>query len=354
MKTWETYRRNRPERPRPIALVGAGGIARDAHLPAYRAAGYPVASVTDVDAARARAVATEHGVAAAHGDVRAAVASAPPDAVYDLALPPHVLEEVLEELPDGAPVLVQKPFGDGLDQARRLLAVCARKQLVAACNLQLRWAPQVLAVRRLVDSGALGEVHDVEVRVVVSTPWGMFPSVADHPRLELTMHSVHHLDLVRSLLGEPDSVSAASVGHPDKELSTTRSVVVLHYPGAVRAFVDTDHDHDWDGAHQEAHVSVQGTAGAVRAGLGVLLDYPRGRPDVVEVVHRDGAGWRPVPVAGSWFPDAFASSMGSLQRFVEGSSDELPTRAADAARTTALLAAAVRSAAEGGVRPEAP
>lgn len=354
MKTWQTYRRSRPERPRPIVLVGAGGIARDAHLPAYRGAGYPVASITDVDPARARALATEHGVAAAHGDVAAAVATAPADAVYDLALPPQALEEVLEQLPDGAPVLVQKPFGEDLAQARRLLAVCRRKGLVAACNLQLRWAPQVLAVRRLVDAGDLGAVHDVEVRVVVQTPWALFPSVADHPRLELTMHSVHHLDLVRSLLGEPTSVSAVSAGHPDKALSTTRTAVLLHYPGPLRAFVDTDHDHDWDGAHQEAHLSVQGTAGAVRAGLGVLLDYPRGRPDVVEVVHRDGRGWRPVPVRGSWFPDAFASSMGSLQRYVEGSSTELPTRAADAARTTALLEAAVRSALVGGVRPDTP
>ena len=32
-----------PRAPRPIVIVGAGGIVNDAHLPAYRLAGLPVA-----------------------------------------------------------------------------------------------------------------------------------------------------------------------------------------------------------------------------------------------------------------------------------------------------------------------
>ena len=31
-----------PRNPRPIVILGAGGIVHDAHLPAYRKAGYPV------------------------------------------------------------------------------------------------------------------------------------------------------------------------------------------------------------------------------------------------------------------------------------------------------------------------
>ena len=41
-----------PSRPRPIVVVGAGSIVRDAHLPAYRKAGFPVAGIYDRDAAR--------------------------------------------------------------------------------------------------------------------------------------------------------------------------------------------------------------------------------------------------------------------------------------------------------------
>ena len=36
----------------PIAIVGAGGIVNDAHLPAYRKAGFDVIGIYDVRAAR--------------------------------------------------------------------------------------------------------------------------------------------------------------------------------------------------------------------------------------------------------------------------------------------------------------
>jgi len=41
-----------PEMRRPIVLIGAGGIVRDAHLPAYRKAGFTVASIFDANQER--------------------------------------------------------------------------------------------------------------------------------------------------------------------------------------------------------------------------------------------------------------------------------------------------------------
>ena len=46
---------------------------------------------------------------------------------------------------------------------------------------------------------------------------------------------------------------------------------------------------------------------AMRARMGVNLDYPVGKPDTLEYVLRDDAGWREGPVSGNWFPDAFMS-----------------------------------------------
>ncbi|HPU57778.1 MAG TPA: gfo/Idh/MocA family oxidoreductase, partial [Verrucomicrobiota bacterium] len=43
----------RPSRPRPIVIIGAGGIVRDAHLPAYRKANFPVAGIYDLNPAAA-------------------------------------------------------------------------------------------------------------------------------------------------------------------------------------------------------------------------------------------------------------------------------------------------------------
>ena len=348
------YRLVLPDRPRPIVLIGAGGIVRDAHLPAYAKAGFTVTSITDLDPARAQALADAYGVAETYDAVADAVAHAPADAVYDVALPPEAHVAVLEALPDGAPVLLQKPLGNDLAAGTRTREVCRRKGLVAAVNTQLRFAPYVAAARELIAAGTVGELYDVEVRVSVNTPWEMFPYVLDLPRLEINMHSVHYLDLLRSFLGDPTGVSAVTVRHPSKALANTRSDIALHYGDRpVRVVVSTNHDHHFGPTYEESFVKWEGTRGAVRAQLGLLLDYPRGGEDTLEVVTDDrlDEGWRPVPFEGSWFPDAFIGSMSVLQRFCEGSIPSLPTSVDDVFRTMAVVEAAYRSAEAGGEPP---
>jgi len=47
----------RPSSPRPIVTFGAGSIVGDAHFPAYRKAGLPIAGLYDPDQAKARTLA---------------------------------------------------------------------------------------------------------------------------------------------------------------------------------------------------------------------------------------------------------------------------------------------------------
>jgi predicted dehydrogenase len=344
-----------PTSPRPIVILGAGGIVRDAHLPAYQKAGFTVASLCDRDLGRAQALATQYGVPAVYDSIPAAVAAAPADAVFDIALVPDQFTAAVEALPDGAAVLIQKPLGNSLPEARDLVDLCHRKHLVAAVNTQLRFAPQVAGARELIASQAIGELIDLEIRISVNTPWEMFPFVFGMERLEITMHSIHYLDLVRSFLGNPTGVSAVTVGHPLKELSSTRSLIIYRYAGRpLRVVISTNHDHDYGSRFEESFIKWEGTKGAVRAQLGLLLDYPTGGPDALDYILRDelAAGWRPIPFEGSWFPDAFIGSMSALHRFVEGSVDSLPTSVDDVFDTMAVVNAAYESNDREGIRPD--
>src|SRR5262245_49723606 len=132
---------SRPTHPRPIILIGAGGIVKDAHLPAYRLAGFHVAGIFDLDRAKADSLAKAFGIPRVFASLAEAVASAPERTVFDVAVPASALSEVLSALPDNAAVLIQKPFGNDLAHARELLALCRRKRLVASVNFQLRYAP---------------------------------------------------------------------------------------------------------------------------------------------------------------------------------------------------------------------
>ncbi|MGO3370610.1 Gfo/Idh/MocA family oxidoreductase, partial [Microbacterium gubbeenense] len=85
-----------PREPRPIVIIGAGGIVRDAHLPAYAKAGFPVWGIVDIARDKAQALADQYRIRHVFAAVEDAVAEAPADAVYDLALMPEHVPDALE------------------------------------------------------------------------------------------------------------------------------------------------------------------------------------------------------------------------------------------------------------------
>ena len=51
-----------PRKLSPIVIIGTGGIVKDAHLPAYKKAGFQVAGLYDVDKSKADSLADEYGI----------------------------------------------------------------------------------------------------------------------------------------------------------------------------------------------------------------------------------------------------------------------------------------------------
>jgi predicted dehydrogenase len=327
-------------------LIGAGSIVNDAHLPAYRALGFTVRGVVDPDLDRARALAERWGIPAAHPSLDAA--ACPEGTIFDVAVPPQALDEVLASLPTGAAVLVQKPLGLDLDHATRLRDLARARGLVGAMNFQLRFAPAMLALTRLVRTGAMGELVDLEVRVTCSMPWTQWPFMRGLERIEFTLHSIHYLDLLRSLAGEPRRVWARAVAHPSADgLAATRSSAILDLGDHLRCTLSMNHHHVHGPRYEASELRVEGTRGAAVVRMGVNLDYPRGKPDALEVA-LDGRPWRDVPLVGSWFPTAFHGPMCNLQRFVAGEDEALVSPLDDAWRTMQLVEALYDSSDHGG------
>src|ERR1700734_152553 len=114
----------RPKAVRPIVVLGAGGIIRAAHLPAYAKAGFPVVAIADTAVGKAAAVASEEGIANSFDSIEEAVRFAPSDAIYDIAVPASQIMTILPHLPAGAAVLMQKPMGDTFDEAKIIRDFC--------------------------------------------------------------------------------------------------------------------------------------------------------------------------------------------------------------------------------------
>lgn len=328
-----------PSQPRPIVIIGAGGIVADAHLPVYRKAGFTVAGLFDLDRARADALAAKWDIPRVFASLEEAAAA---DAVFDIAAPPVAHRSILEALPERAAILLQKPMGLDLAEATAIRDTANRRGMIASVNFQLRYSAMMLAVADAIAQGRLGQLTEIEVHINLVTPWHLFPHLKTNPRVEIVSHSIHYLDAIRALAGDPKAVFARSFGHPASELADTRTSMMLDYGETLRVLLSINHHHDFGRRFQDASFRVEGVDGAAQAKLGVLLDYPAGEPDELWLAPRGGP-WEQVALAGAWFPDAFIGPMANLQRFAAGEDDVLATNVDDAWRTMALVDACYRA-----------
>jgi len=337
----------RPSKPRPIVVVGAGSIVRDAHLPVYARLGFPIAGIFDVQAATARERADEFDLPRVFESLDEAASE--PGAVFDIAVPPAAIPEILRRLPDGAAVLMQKPMGRDLDEARIIRDICHAKGLTAAVNFQLRFAPNMLALRDAIGRGVLGEITDVEVRLNLHTPWGYWAFLKGVPRLEVLMHSIHYVDLVRSLIGEPRGVYARGARYPGLDgYPDVRTSIILDYGDELRCSLTMNHTHEFGPDEAVSQIKVEGTKAAAIAKMGVNLNYPHGEPDELRIAVRGSAAWTSVRLRGSWFTEAFEGPMSNLQRVLAGEDAALVSGVDDAFRTMAVVEACYASGAGGG------
>ncbi|PZX47565.1 Gfo/Idh/MocA family protein [Algoriphagus chordae] len=330
-----------PSNSRPIAIIGAGGIVVEAHLPAYTLAGWQVMGIFDLDESKAEAALSKFPIVSKKfADLGELIKTASDQqAVFDLAVPADQIVSILQELPDGSAVLIQKPMGETLAGAAEIHEICQRKKLIAAMNFQLKFAPYMLAAKDMVNKGLLGDIYDLELKVCVYTPWDLWGFLKEKPRMEVLYHSVHYLDLIRSFLGNPSAVHASLSRHPKmKDLADTRSSIILDYDEFTQARILTNHGHEFGVKNQESYFKIEGTKGAIKITIGLSLDYPKGQPAKMEYcLLDDQEGWKEFPLSGGWFPHAFIGTMAALQVKLENPGAHLRNSTSDAFQTMKLV-----------------
>src|SRR5436190_17955531 len=128
----------------PVYIIGAGGIINTAHLPAYKIAGFNVQGIYDIDIAKSTATASNFNLPYVFTSVQEMIAHAPGNAIFDVAVPGSQTLTLLNELPVGATVLLQKPMGENYNEAKQILQLTRQKKMLAGINFQLRYAPYIL------------------------------------------------------------------------------------------------------------------------------------------------------------------------------------------------------------------
>jgi predicted dehydrogenase len=323
-----------------IGVIGAGAIVEGAHLPAYRRAGFEVAAIADVRAERAAAIAREFGIPRALGDPYELIEL--DVGVIDIAVPAAAQPELaLAVVAAGKPLLCQKPLALTMAEAARVVEAAEAAGVSLAVNQQMRWSPLIRRVKDAVAAGDIGEPERLAFDVSIDTDFSQWEFLRTTLRLEFLYHSIHYFDAARHLLGEPSRLTAWAGASPGRAtVGETRTITVLEFPAAL-ATISSDHNDRATPLHR-AELRVVGSEGTILGEIGLLYDYPHGRPDRIRIVRSGSDAGVDETLPGDWFPDAFIGPMSELLAAASGGPAP-STNGRDNLRTLALVLAAYES-----------
>ena len=332
-----------------IGCIGAGFIMADVQLAAYREAGFPVVAIASRTPAHAEDVARRRGIPKVHATPEALIED-PQVEVLDIAFPPDQQPDLIRHALRQRHIrgiLAQKPLAMDFAAARRLAEEVRAAGKLVSVNQNMRYDQSMRVLRQVLDRGSLGEpvIATIEMRAIPH--WQ--PFLRDYGRLTLLNMSIHHLDVLRFLFGDPTDIFTAARSDPRTTFPHRDGITVstLRFPSGVIAVSMED---VWSGPRQEGFASdiyikwrVEGTGGVAQGTIG-WPDYPDGSPSTMRYasVRDTGGAWVEPRWQTMWFPHAFAGVMEQLQWALK--SGEAPALTiADNVGTMALVEAAYRS-----------
>jgi D-apiose dehydrogenase len=208
-----------------IGVVGAGMIS-EYHLRGWRTTdGARVVAICDPVLERARQRAQAFGVSEVFTDLDSMLDRVGIDAV-DIVTPVGTHAALVAAAADrGIHVMCQKPMAPTVAEAERLIEqVGDRVRFMVHENY--RFQPQYVRAREWLNEGRIGRPLQVRMATRCSgmckhegTPWLVErqPYLATLPRLLVFETLIHHLDTLRSLIGELEVVSCY-LGHINNDL----------------------------------------------------------------------------------------------------------------------------------------
>ncbi|MBL8266294.1 Gfo/Idh/MocA family protein [Steroidobacter sp.] len=321
--------------PLRVGVIGVGAVAQ-VHLQAYRELPtIKVVAAADPQAERLAEVASSHSLRA-YASAEAMLAAEKLDIACVLTPTAAHEEATVACARAGVNVLCEKPLSISIDACERMIAACREHGVLLGYGASYRFLPAVIEARRLIQSGALGDVLLMREFAVGGTGPAHRGTLGPHhfplggpggSGMGLIDHGVHLIDTfswlidspIRSVLGRgniagqtqrPEFMAMefanGAIGHLLYEDGTfpTELPAEGHFSwGAgwdVSGFVEPG---NWQS--QPGCIHVHGTAGALR-----VLHYGN------HIYWTTRHGTRQLPVPGPAMPGNFTMQMAAFAEAV--------------------------------------
>lgn len=199
-----------------VGIIGAGGIARFAHIPGWKNLPEEVELVAICDIIPERAVkqAEENGIPHAYGSASEMLAHHELDIVSVCVHNSAHRDCTIMALEASANVMCEKPIAMNSGQAEEMIAAAKKAGKLLTVGQNQRFAAESQVAKQLIDDGLLGDVYYGETMTLRRRGipgWGVFHIKKYSGGGPLIDIGVHGLDLVLWLMGNPEPVAVSGV-----------------------------------------------------------------------------------------------------------------------------------------------
>lgn len=273
-------------------MIGAGDVTEVKSGPAFRkVANSDLLAVMRRDEAKVKDYASRHQIGRWYTDADALLADPELNAIY-IATPPHVhLHYVARALEAGKMLYVEKPVALNASEAREMQALvqCYGGKLVVAHYRRAN--PYFVKIKELVETGAIGKVSSVDLRMcqnpltaeqlqVPKIRWRVDPAVSGGG----LFHDLapHQIDLMLAIFGKPLRYSGISNQLDAQHPATRVSGQILFAEDVLfRGLWDFDH------SRSEDSCEITGAEGTIRFSFFAAAPIRVERGGEVEEFHFD-------------------------------------------------------------------
>jgi predicted dehydrogenase len=256
-----------------FALVGCSAIAKKHAESLRRIDGAELAAVCDIDISRAEDLGNAYGVRH-YGDYHELLKRETVDVVTVLTQSGDHAARVLDLLPYGKHIVVEKPLALRLEDADAVIRGCDEAGVKLFVVQQNRQNRAIQALRRALDERRFGRLVLGTVRVrwcrrqdyYDAAPWrGTWAQDGG----VLTNQASHHIDMLRWMMGDVESVTAMTATRLARiEAEDTAVAMLRFYSGALGVIEATTATRP---SALEGSISILGERGSVVVG-GFAMD----------------------------------------------------------------------------------
>jgi UDP-N-acetylglucosamine 3-dehydrogenase len=216
-----------------VAVIGAGGWGKN-HVRVYKElASTELAAVCDVNAERAKALASQFGVKAYTNSTRM-LKNKEIEAVSVCTWSTKLAGEALKALKAGKHVLVEKPMATNTKQAEKLLETAEQNDLHLTVGFLMRFIPGLQHIRGAVENKKIGELVCATAKRVSQWP----ERIGDVGVVKDT--AIHDIDVMQYIFNEDPINVYAKTGSMRHIKFEDYAQIMLTYKDGKSAFIESN------------------------------------------------------------------------------------------------------------------